>query len=147
MSKMESVGHNRIKGGVMEKTLVLIKPDAVSKNLIGRVITFYEENGLSIDKIYKRSLDPEILSKHYAEHVERDFYPSLIGFMQETEVVVIQVSGEDAITKVREINGATNPAKARPGTIRYILGESVQRNVVHGSANKEDAERELKIWF
>lgn len=131
----------------MEKTLVLIKPDAVSRSLIGRVIQFYEENGLTIDKLYKRKLDEEVLEKHYAEHVNRDFYPSLIKFMQEDEVVVLQLSGEDAIQKVRDINGATNPSKARPGTIRYIFGESVQRNVVHGSANAEDAERELKIWF
>jgi nucleoside-diphosphate kinase len=131
----------------MEKTLVLIKPDAVSKSLIGRVIQFYEENGLKIDKLYKRQLDNDILEKHYAEHRERDFYPSLLTFMQEDEVVVLQVSGEDAINRVREINGATNPNKARPGTIRAIFGETVQRNVVHGSANKEDAQRELRIWF
>jgi nucleoside-diphosphate kinase len=131
----------------MEKTLVLIKPDAVEKNLIGRIITMYEQNGLIIEGLYKRQLDEEILAKHYQEHVERDFYPSLLKFMQESEVVVLKVAGEDAISKVREINGATNPAKARPGTIRYIYAESVQRNTVHGSANQEDAKRELSIWF
>lgn len=131
----------------MEKTLVLIKPDAVQKHLIGRIITMYEQNGLVIDGMYMRQLDEAILSEHYAEHVERDFYPSLLAFMQEGEVVVLRVSGDDAVSKVREINGATNPAKSRPGTIRYIYGESVQRNTVHGSANIEDAKRELEIWF
>ena len=131
----------------MEKTLVIIKPDAVKNGLIGKVIAIYEENGLNIDALYKKKLDKEILGKHYTEHVNRDFYPSLLEFMLEDEVVVLQVSGDDAIQVVREINGATNPAKAKPCTIRYVHGESVQRNVVHGSANKEDAKRELEIWF
>lgn len=131
----------------MEKTLVLIKPDAVSKNLIGKIISMYEENGLVVDGMYKRKLDEDILRIHYAEHVDRDFYPSLVKFMLEDEVVVLRIAGDDAIQLVRDINGATNPAKCRPGTIRYILGESVQRNTVHGSANLEDAKRELNIWF
>jgi len=131
----------------MEKTLVLIKPDAVSRKLIGRIINMYEENHLNIDALYKRALDEDILSRHYEEHINRDFYPSLVKFMQEGEVVVMQVSGDNAIAKVRDINGATNPDKARPCTIRYIYGESVQRNVVHGSANVEDAKKELDIWF
>lgn len=131
----------------MEKTLVLIKPDAVTRNLIGRIITMYEENGLIVDGLYKRQLDVDILAEHYAEHINRDFYPALITFMQETEVVVLKISGDNAVSLVREINGATNPAKSRPGTIRYIFGESVQRNTVHGSANLEDAKRELSIWF
>lgn len=131
----------------MEKTLVLIKPDAVSRNIVGRVLSMYEENGLVIDKLYKRQLDEAILEQHYAEHVNRDFYGALIAFMQETEVVVVCISGEDAVAKVREINGATNPSKSRLGTIRKIFGSSVQRNTVHGSANLEDAKRELDIWF
>lgn len=131
----------------MENTLVLIKPDAVSKSLIGRIIQFYEENGLKVDKLYKKTLTEDLLSKHYKEHIDRDFYPSLVKFMQEDEVVVIQISGENSIQIVRDLNGATNPEKARPGTIRYMFGETVQRNVVHGSANKDDALRELKIWF
>jgi nucleoside-diphosphate kinase len=131
----------------MENTLVLIKPDAVTRNLIGKIIKMYEENHLKVENMYMRTLDEDILAKHYAEHVNRDFYPSLIEFMQETPVVVLNIAGEDAVNKVREINGATNPSKSRPGTIRYIYGESVQRNAVHGSANIEDAERELSIWF
>lgn len=131
----------------MEKTLVLIKPDAVSKNLIGKIISMYEENGLVVDGMYKRKLDEDILRVHYAEHVNRDFYPSLVEFMLEDEVVVLRIGGENAVQLVRDINGATNPAKSRPGTIRYILGESVQRNVVHGSADLDEAERELNIWF
>jgi len=131
----------------MEKTLVLIKPDAVKRHLIGRIISIYEDNGLVIEGMYKRQLDKAILAKHYEEHLERDFYPSLIDFMMEDEVIVLKVAGDNAIQIVRDINGATNPSKARPATIRYIFGESVQRNLVHGSANLEDAKRELEIWF
>jgi len=131
----------------MEKTLVLIKPDAVKRKLIGSIIGIYEENGLVVEGLYKRQLDKAILEKHYEEHTGRDFYSSLVTFMMEDEVVAIMVSGENAVQIVRDINGATNPEKARPCTIRYIYGESVQRNVVHGSANLEDAKRELELWF
>lgn len=131
----------------MEKTLVIIKPDAVCKKLIGRIIAMYEENGLTIEDMYIAPLKKEILREHYSEHVERDFYPSLIKFMTEKEVVILKISGENAVEVVREINGATNPSKARPGTIRYLFGESIQRNAVHGSASIEEAERELNIWF
>lgn len=131
----------------MEKTLVLIKPDAVRKNIVGKIITMYEENGLVVEGIYNRQCDEDILSKHYAEHVKRDFYPELVSFMMTSPIIVLKLSGENAIEKVRALNGATNPKKCRPGTIRYIHGESVQVNTVHGSANLEDAKRELKIWF
>lgn len=131
----------------MEKTLVLIKPDAIQKNIVGRVIAMYEENGLLINQIYSKKCDDDILSKHYAEHVQRDFYPSLLDFMKESQIIVMSVVGENAVEKVRALNGATNPKKSKPGTIRYIYGESVQRNVVHGSASVEEAKRELEIWF
>ncbi|MCH4890526.1 nucleoside-diphosphate kinase [Acidaminobacter sp. JC074] len=132
---------------MMEKTLVLIKPDAVKRGLIGKILSIYEENGLSICRLYKKHLNKELLAKHYEEHIHRDFYPSLVEFMLEDEVVVVEIQGDKAVSLVREINGATNPSKARPCTIRYIYGESVQRNVVHGSADLEDAKRELSIWF
>lgn len=131
----------------MEKTLVLLKPDAVKRNLIGKLIGIYEENGLVVEALYKRQLDKAILEKHYEEHIGRDFYLSLVTFMMEDEVVAIKISGENAVQVVRDINGATNPEKARPCTIRSIYGESVQRNVVHGSANLEEAKRELQLWF
>ena len=131
----------------MEKTLVLIKPDGIKKNIVGRIIAMYEENGLVVEGIYNRQCDEAILSKHYAEHLNRDFYPDLLKFMMSCPIVVLKLSGKDAVEKVRALNGATNPLKCRPGTIRYIYGESVQVNTVHGSANIEDAKRELEIWF
>lgn len=131
----------------MEKTLVLIKPDAVKKKLIGKIISIYEDNGLSILDSYMCVPTPHVLAQHYSEHVERDFYPGLIEFMTSSSIVVLLISGQNAINVVREINGATNPAKARPCSIRYLYGDSVQLNSVHGSANPEEAEKEIAIWF
>lgn len=131
----------------MEKTLVLIKPDAVKKKLIGRIISIYEDNGLSILDSYMCVPTAAILAEHYSEHIERDFYPSLINFMSSSSVVVLLIGGQNAVNVVREINGATNPAKARPCSIRYLYGTSVQLNSVHGSASIEEAEKEVSIWF
>jgi len=130
-----------------EKSLVLIKPDAVKKKLIGRIIQMYEENGLIIEDMYMTEANLETLEKHYEEHTERDFFKPLLSFMTSGPICALLVSGSNAVKVIREINGATNPAKARPGTIRYLFGTSVQKNVVHGSANIEDAQKELKIWF
>ena len=130
-----------------EKSLVLIKPDAVKKKLIGRIIQMYEENGLIIEDMYMTEANLEVLEKHYEEHSERDFFKTLLSFMTSGPICALLISGSNAVKVIREINGATNPAKARPGTIRYLFGTTVQKNVVHGSANIEDAQKELKIWF
>ncbi len=130
-----------------EQSLVIIKPDAVKKKLIGRIISAYEENGLEIEAAYTTVPSEELLAKHYEEHVGRDFYEPLLEFMGSGLVVVMVVSGENAVEIVREINGATNPAKARPCTLRYKYGTNVQKNVVHGAATLEDAKREISIWF
>lgn len=130
-----------------ERSLVIIKPDAVRQKLVGKIISTYEENGLRLDAIYSTRASLEQLSRHYEEHAGRDFYESLLEFMQSGPIVVLIVAGENAVEIVREINGATNPAKARPCTIRYRYGSSVQRNVVHGAACLEDAKREIEIWF
>lgn len=130
-----------------QRTLVIIKPEAVKKKLIGRIISTYEENGLRIEEAYTTVPSKALLSEHYEEHVGRDFYDPLLEFMSSGPVVVMVVAGENAVEVVREINGATNPAKARPCTIRYKYGTNVQMNVVHGAATIEDAKREIDIWF
>jgi nucleoside-diphosphate kinase len=130
-----------------EQSLVIIKPDAVKSKLVGKIVSTYEENGLRIEEMYSIVPSQEILEKHYAEHIGRDFYKPLLEFMASGTVVVMIVSGENAVEIVREINGATNPAKARPCTLRYKYGTNVQKNVVHGAATLEDAEREIDIWF
>lgn len=131
----------------MEKTLALIKPDAIERKLIGRIISMYEENGLTIEEMYKGKVDEEFLSNHYAEHVGRDFYPALIEFMSSGDVIAILLRGENAVEIVRQINGATNPANAVPGTIRFLFGTDVRKNCVHGSASEIEAEREIALWF
>lgn len=131
----------------MEKTLVLIKPDAVKKNAIGNIIAMYEKNDLVVEDMYITVADRAILDEHYAEHVEKGFYPELAEFMSSGRIVVLKVAGEGAVAKVRAINGATNPAEAEEGTIRKAFGTDIGENAVHGSADAADAERELKIWF
>lgn len=131
----------------MEKTLVIIKPDIIKRRLTGKIISIYEENGLVIEKMYQTMAQKEVLQKHYEEHIERDFYPKLEAFMMSEPVVVMCVSGEDAVAIVRKINGATNPGKSEPNTIRYLYGVNVTENSVHGSASVEEAKREVEIWF
>lgn len=131
----------------MEKTLVLIKPDAVRKKLVGTILKIYEEHGLMICGMQMMNPDPELLAKHYAPHMGQPFYNPLLEFMTSGPLVAVCLSGENAVAVVREINGSTNPANARPCTIRYLYGTSVQQNAVHGSASTEEAEAEISIWF
>ncbi|MCK8061554.1 MULTISPECIES: nucleoside-diphosphate kinase [unclassified Fusibacter] len=131
----------------MSDTLVLIKPDAVSKGLIGEIIRIYEINGLTIEDLKMVRPDKELLQKHYEEHLMRDFYPELEAFMMSGQVVALQIHGYGAVDLVRELNGSTNPQKARINTIRYLFGTSVQMNAVHGSADDAAAKRELSLWF
>jgi nucleoside-diphosphate kinase len=131
----------------MEKTLVLIKPDAVSKKQVGKIISVYEENRLNIESIKILIPDEDILSRHYQEHIRKDFYRDLATFMKSDRVVALVLSGENAIEKVRRINGKTDPDQAEIGSIRNIFGTNITMNAVHGSANPIDAKREIEIWF
>lgn len=131
----------------MEQTVVLIKPDAVAKRLIGRIITHYEEHGLQIVDAYLCHAEKELLERHYEEHKDKAFYAPLLEFMTSGPIMALLIKGENAIEVVRDIHGATNPANARPCTIRYLFGTNATRNAVHGSANKEDANKEIALWF
>lgn len=130
-----------------EATLVLIKPDAFSRQLTGLILALYEEAGLEIRalKLVRPSL--QLLENHYAEHAGKSFLKALLGFMQEGPVVAAVLAGADAVEHVRRINGATDPVKADPGTLRDLYGTDKQRNCVHGSATNEDARREISLWF
>lgn len=130
----------------MERTLVIIKPEAVKKKLVGRIISIYEDNRLDIIHAHRCLPTKEVLAKHYEAHQGRDFYNGLVDFMSSSEVVVLVLEGENVVSIVREINGSTNPLKASPGTIRYMFGETVQRNAVHGSESVEAAINEIEIW-
>jgi nucleoside-diphosphate kinase len=131
----------------VERTLVLIKPDAVRRGLIGEVIGRLERKGLSIEAIELRRMDPGLADRHYAEHVEKPFYPSLKEFMTDGPLVAMVVAGDAAIEVVRGLVGATDGRKAAPGTIRGDLSLSTQENLVHASDSTGSATRELALWF
>ncbi|SEJ07488.1 nucleoside diphosphate kinase [Propionispira arboris] len=132
---------------MIENTLVLIKPDAFDKKYTGRILTCYEENGLKIKALKLLKMTPELAAKHYAEHIGKDFYDELVGFMTSAPLVAMVLTGENAIAKVRALNGATNPEKAAAGTIRKEYAQSVQHNAVHASDGLESAAREIHIFF
>ena len=132
---------------MIERTLIIIKPDVMAKGLVGEILSIYEKNRLRIVKAKITRADDEVLGRHYEEHTSRDFYPSLVEFMKSEDVFVGVLEGENAVANVRIINGKTNPKKADPNSIRYMYGTEVQRNAVHGSADPEAAKREIAIWF
>ncbi|MEW6117016.1 MAG: nucleoside-diphosphate kinase [Nitrospirota bacterium] len=131
----------------MERTLSIIKPDAVKKNVIGEIISRFEKNGLRIAAMKKIKLSKEQAKGFYIVHKDKPFYDSLTDFMSEGPIVVMVLEGEKAISKNREIMGATNPANAAPGTIRKDFAESVERNAVHGSDAPETAAFEIGYFF
>ncbi len=130
----------------MERTLVIIKPEAVKKKLVGRIISIYEDNRLEIIHAHRVLATKEVLEKHYVGIKDRDFFPEVVSYMSSSEIVVLILEGENVVELVREINGPTNPASSRPGTIRYMFGSNVQENAVHGSDSVELANREIAIW-
>jgi nucleoside-diphosphate kinase len=131
----------------VERTLVLIKPDAVRRGLVGEVISRMERKGLSIEALELRRMEPDLADRHYAEHVEKVFYPSLKAFMTDGPLVAMIVAGDLAIEVVRGLVGATDGRKAAPGTIRGDLSLSTQENLVHASDSTDSAKRELALWF
>ncbi len=130
-----------------QRTFVLLKPDAVRRGLIGTVLDRFERRGLRIVAMEQRTIDGELADRHYAEHVERDFYPPLRAFVTSGPVVALILEGDQAIEVVRGLNGATDGRKAAPGTIRGDFSLSNRENLVHGSDSAESAEREIGIWF
>jgi nucleoside-diphosphate kinase len=130
-----------------QRTLLLIKPDAVRRGLVGDVLSRFEAKGLSIVALEQRTIDGALADEHYAEHVDRDFYPPLRAFVTSGPLVAAVLEGDEAVDVVRAINGATDGRKAAPGTIRGDLSLSNRENLVHGSDSPESAEREIKLWF
>jgi nucleoside-diphosphate kinase len=130
-----------------ERTLSIIKPDAVEKNVIGKIISRFEKAGLKIVAAKMVHLDNKAAGGFYAEHKERPFYPDLVSFMTSGPVVVQVLEGEGAIAKNRELMGATNPAEAAEGTIRADFANSIDANAVHGSDSSESAAREIAYFF
>lgn len=130
-----------------ESTLLIVKPDGVRRRLIGEVLRRAEEAGLRIDDLRMETIPRDVAEEHYGEHREKPFYGELVDFITGGPVVVARVTGEDAISRWRELMGPTDPADAPPGTIRGDLAEVITENVVHGSDSPESAARELKLFF
>ena len=141
----------------MERTLVLIKPDGVERNLIGEIIKRFEENGLKVANLRMVIPSREFVQTHYAVHKDKPFFDVLVDYLAEKRVVAIVLEGEDAVSRVRKIVGATDPSKAEKGTIRGDLGNDSKEkadaegrsiyNLVHASGTREEAEEEIKLWF
>jgi nucleoside-diphosphate kinase len=131
----------------VERTLVILKPDAVRRGLVGEILSRFEAKGLTIVAMEHRTIDGALADEHYAEHVERDFYPPLRAFVTGGPMVSLVLEGDEAVDVVRALNGATDGRKAAPGTIRGDLSLSNRENLVHGSDSAESAKREIAIWF
>lgn len=131
----------------MEKTLVLVKPDGVQKKICGEVISRFERKGLLIDAIRMEQISPELAKKHYAVHEGKPFFDGLIQFITSGPLLAMVISGENAIAAVRQINGATNPIEAVPGSIRGDFATSIDENIVHASDAPETAAQEIALWF
>jgi nucleoside-diphosphate kinase len=132
---------------VGERTLVLVKPDAVRRGLVGEVISRFERKGLTIETMRLRTMDAALADQHYAEHVEKPFYPPLKEFMTGGPLVAMVLSGDQAIDVVRALTGATDGRKAGPGTIRGDFSLSNRENLVHASDSPDSAKREIALWF
>ena len=131
----------------MERTLILLKPDAVQRGLVGQILSRFESKGLKIAAMKLMQISPELAAKHYEAHKERKFYPGLVKFMTSSPVVALAIEGIDAIKICRTLMGATFGADAAPGTIRGDFGVSRSYNLVHGSDSPEAAARELGLFF
>ena len=131
----------------MERTLILIKPDAMQRGLAGEIISRLERRGLRIVAMRLFHMDEAVARKHYAEHEGKGFYESLVSYITASPIIGAVLEGTDAVAITRKTMGATNPANAEPGTIRGDLGVETGRNLIHGSDSVESAEREIALFF
>jgi nucleoside-diphosphate kinase len=131
----------------VQRTLVLIKPDAMERALTGEILARFERRGLALRDVRLVRVDRELAERHYAEHAEKPFFGELVEFITSGPTLALVVEGESAISAVRTTMGATNPADAAPGSIRGDLALAMPDNLVHGSDSPESAEREIGLWF
>jgi nucleoside-diphosphate kinase len=130
-----------------ENTFIMVKPDGVERGLVGAVISRFEQKGLQLEQIRKLTITEDLAREHYAEHVQRPFFPELLEFITSGPVVAMEWSGDSAVSVARTLMGATDPKVAAPGTVRGDLGLAVTHNLVHGSDSVDSAQRELAIFF
>lgn len=130
-----------------ERSLVLVKPDGVSRRLVGEVISRIERKGLTLAALELRNVERSVAEQHYAEHAGKPFYGSLLEFITSGPLVAMVVEGANAIAAFRQLAGATNPVQSATGSIRGDFAVEVQYNIVHGSDSAESAKREIDLWF
>lgn len=131
----------------MERTYVMIKPDGVQRNLVGAIITRFEQKGLKVVALKMLQISRELAQQHYGEHQGKPFFEALVEYITSGPVVAMVLEGKDAVNTARDMMGATNPLQAAPGTIRGTYGMDIGRNVVHGSDSVESAIREVGLFF
>ncbi len=131
----------------IERSLVIIKPDGVKKKVVGEIISRFEKENLTIEKLKMLKIDRELACKHYQDHKNKDFFNVLIDYITSGPVVAMVISGKDAIAVIRELMGPTDPGKAKEGTVRGDFGNDITVNVIHGSDSRESAQREIELFF
>ena len=131
----------------LQRTLVLLKPDALQRGLVGEILSRFERRGLKIVGMKLVRVDDALARRHYAVHEGKPFFPGLVRFITSAPVVALVLEGKDAVEVVRRTMGATNPVEASPGTIRGDYGLDIGRNLVHGSDSEETARQEIALWF
>ena len=129
------------------KTLLMVKPDTVASGHVGEILALVERNKFAIRRLTLTKFSKERAERFYEMHRSRPFFGELVSYITSGPVVAVEVEGDQAVTRIRELIGATNPAEARPGTVRAMYGKSLQNNAVHGSDSPESAEKELEIAF
>jgi nucleoside-diphosphate kinase len=132
---------------LMEKTLIILKPDCVQRGLIGKIITKFEDRGILVAAMKFMQISRELAETHYEAHKEKSFFTPTVAYMTSAPVLVMVLEGKDVITTTRNTIGATNPAMAAPGTIRGDFATNIGRNLIHGSDSLETAEREISLYF
>ena len=131
----------------MQRTFIMVKPDGVKRSLIGEVVRRIEAKGYRIVEMKMFTIDEDLAKRHYAEHTDKPFFDELVSFITSGPVVAMMVEGQDAVTGMRQLMGATNPLEAAPGSIRGDYATLIGENIVHGSDSPESAERELGLFF
>ena len=131
----------------MERSLILVKPDAVTRGLSGAILNRIEASGLKMVAVKMLHIDPELAARHYAAHREKPFFAGLIAYITSAPVIAAVFEGNDAVGRIRTLMGPTDPAKAEPGTLRRDFGTDIERNAIHGSDSAETAEKEINLFF
>jgi len=132
---------------MIQKSFVMMKPDAVQRRLMGKILSRFEEKGLQIVAVKLMQIDEELAKTHYGEHAEKPFFPSLVEYITSSPSLAMVIEGEEAITTIRKLVGATNPLEADLGTIRGDYGMDTGRNIIHASDSPASAEREIGLFF